>query len=77
MRNGKPIIITLASNDALGTNLKNIGEMLNKKNVYFTPLGQDDILKKPYSLVADFTKISDTLTLALKGQQIQPIMISY
>lgn len=77
MRNGKPIIITLASNDALGANLKNIGQMLNKKNIYFTPLGQDHPSNKPYSLVADFTKIKDTLSLALKGQQIQPVMISY
>ena len=77
MRNGKPVVITLASNDALGANLKNIGEMLNKKAVYFTPLGQDDPIKKPYSLVADFTKIEDTLLLALQGKQIQPFLITY
>lgn len=77
MRNGKPIIITLASNDALGANLKNIGELLNRKNIYFTPLGQDAYVTKPFSLVADFTKIQDTLILALQGKQIQPVMISY
>lgn len=77
MRNGKPVIITLASNDALGANLKNIGEMLNKKNIYFTPLGQDDPAKKPYSLVADFSLIQKTLALALNGEQIQPVLIHY
>lgn len=77
MRNGKPVVITLASNDALSANLKNIGEMLSKKEVYFTPLGQDDPYKKPYSLVADFTKIEETITLALQGKQIQPFLLTY
>ena len=76
MRNGKPVIITLASNDALGANLKNIGEMLSKKEIYFTPLGQDAPVKKPYSLVADFSKIEETLLLALQGKQIQPLLIT-
>ena len=76
MRNGKPVIITLASNDALGANLKNIGEMLSKKEIYFTPLGQDAPAQKPYSLVADFSKIEETLLLALQGKQIQPLLIT-
>lgn len=74
MRNGKPIIINLASNDALGTNLKNIGELLNKKSIYFVPLNQDDPVHKPYSLVSDFTLIPETLECALQGIQIQPII---
>lgn len=75
MRNGKPIVITLASNDALGANFKNIGCLLNKKHIYFTPLKQDDPIKKPYSLVADFSQSIQTLTLALEDQQIQPILL--
>lgn len=77
MRNGKPIIISLATNDGLGANLKNIGGLLNKKNIYFVPLGQDDPIKKPYSLVADFSQIQNTLCMALSGKQIQPVLITY
>ena len=77
MRNEKPIIIALASNDGVGANLKNIGHMINKKGIYFVPLGQDDINNKPYSLVADFSKCIDTLENALNKKQIQPIFISY
>lgn len=77
MRNNKPVIIALSTNDGLGLNLKNIGELMNKKHVYFVPLGQDDMVKKPYSLVADLTKAADTLALALDHQQIQPILIQY
>lgn len=77
MRNGKPIIICLATNDGIGANLKNIGGLINKKNVYFVPLGQDDFIHKPYSLVADFAQIQSTLEGALSGTQIQPIFINY
>ena len=77
MRNGSPIIICLATNDGMGANLKNIGGLLNKKNVYFVPLGQDDFIHKPYSLVADFTKIQPTLENALSGTQLQPVFIHY
>lgn len=77
MRNGKPIIITLATNDGLGASLKNIGDLLNKKGVYFVPLGQDDPIQKPYSLVADFSQIQSTLSNALIGKQIQPLLISH
>lgn len=77
MRNGKPIIIALATNDGLGANLQNIGALFNKKNVYFVPVGQDNPAKKPYSLIADFTQIQTTLSLALAGQQVQPVLIKY
>lgn len=77
MRNGKPIILSLATNDGLGASLKNIGGLLNKKNVYFVPLGQDDPIKKPYSLVADFSQIQNTLSMALSNEQIQPVLITY
>ena len=77
MRNGKPVILSLATNDGLGSNLKNIGGLFNKKNVYFVPLGQDDPIKKPYSLVSDFSQIQNTLSMALSGKQIQPVLITY
>ncbi len=75
MRNGKPVIIALSTNDGLGLNLKNIGILLPNQNVYFVPFGQDDKLKKPTSLVADLSQVPQTLTLALEYHQIQPILI--
>lgn len=77
MRNGKPVIICLATNDGLGANLKNIGGLINKKNVFFVPLGQDNPIAKPYSLVADFSQIQPTLELALNNEQIQPVFLQY
>lgn len=73
LRVGKPIIIALASNDALGISAQNLGKILNYKNIYVVPLSQDDVIKKPNSLVADFSKISTAVEFALKGKQIQPI----
>jgi len=71
LRSDRPLVIALASNDALSANLKNIGAMLTRKNVYFVPMRQDDPEKKPHSLVADFSKLSDTLEAALDGKQFQ------
>ena len=71
LRSNRPLVIALASNDALSANLKNIGAMLTRKNVYFVPMRQDDPEKKPHSLVADFSKLSDTLAAALQGKQFQ------
>lgn len=73
LRSDRPLVIALASNDALSANLKNIGELLNRKNVYFVPMKQDDPVKKPHSLVADFSQLSSTLEAALRGEQLQPI----
>lgn len=73
-RCGKPVILSLASNDALGANLQNIGLLYNKKNVYFVPLSQDDSTKKPFSLVCDFSQVEKTVQLALAGEQIQPFL---
>ena len=77
IRNNKPVIIAISTNDALGANMENIGSMMNKKNIYFVPFGQDDYLKKPKSIVAQFDKIQETIKYALKGEQIQPILIEY
>lgn len=74
LRNQKPLVISLASNDALGINFKNVGSMLNCKNVYFVPFGQDDFNKKPNSMIANTSMIIPTLENALDGKQIQPII---
>ncbi len=74
LRNHRPLVIALATNDALSANLKNIGKLLEKKNVYFVPFGQDDPKKKPDSMIADFSLIADTLAEAMAGRQIQPIL---
>ena len=71
LRSNRPLVIALASNDALSANLKNIGEMLTRKNVYFVPMKQDDPERKPHSLVADFSQLSKTLEGALMGKQHQ------
>lgn len=75
LRNGRPVIIAISTNDALAGAAENIGRLLVRKNYYFVPFGQDDPLKKPTSIVADFSKIPDTLRLALEGKQIQPILL--
>ena len=75
LRNGNPLIIALATNDAMSANFKNIASMLEKKNVYFVPLVQDDPVNKPSSLVADFDKIEETVTYASRGIQIRPLFL--
>lgn len=70
----RPVLIALATNDALGATAQNIGTMINRKNIYFVPLGQDDCVKKPTSMVADFTLIPQAVEMALENKQIQPIM---
>ncbi len=77
IRNNKPVVIAVSTNDALGANMQNIGGMINKKNIYFVPFGQDDYLKKPKSIVAHFEKIPETIFKALKGEQLQPIIKEY
>ena len=75
LRVGKPVVIALASDDALGISAQDLGKILNYRNVYTVPMEQDDVIKKPNSLVADFTKRYDTRELALKGIQIRPLFI--
>ena len=77
IRNNKPLVIAVSTNDALGANMQNIGGLLNKRNIYFVPFGQDDYLKKPRSMVAHFEKIPETIFKALKNEQIQPIIKEY
>lgn len=75
LRSDRPLVIALASNDALSANLKNIATMLNRKCVYFVPMFEDDPEKKPHSLIADFSLLLPTLDAALEGRQIQKIFI--
>lgn len=73
LRIGRPLLLCIATNDALGASAQNIGRLLNTKNVYFVPLSQDDPVKKPDSLVADFELLPQSIEYALKHEQIQPI----
>ena len=70
---GLPVIICLASNDAIAASGQNAARLMNTKNVYFVPLSQDDPVKKPFSLVADFSLLGETVEAALEGRQLQPI----
>lgn len=75
LRQNKPVVVFVSTNDGLGANAENIGKLLNTKNIFFVPFAQDDALKKPKSLVASYDKIIGTLELALENTQIQPILI--
>ena len=75
LRSDRPLVIALASNDALSANLKNIAALRERKHVYFVPMQQDDPVNKPHSLVADFSKLEQTLALALAGKQMQKIFV--
>lgn len=75
LRNGRPLLIAVSTNDALGAAAKNIGQLMNYKNVFFVPMRQDDYVKKPNSIVADFSLTSNAIEAALKGQQLQPILL--
>ena len=75
LRNGRPVIIAVSTNDALGTAAENIGRLLTRKHYYFVPFSQDDAENKPTSMVADFSQIPDTLAAALEGRQLQPVLL--
>ena len=76
LRNDRPLVLAVSTNDGLGAAAQNIGRLLNVRNIYFVPCGQDDPVKKPRSLVADFSQIPRTIAAALSGVQMQP-MLSY
>ena len=75
LRNDAPIVLAVSTNDALGGNAANIGKLLARKHFYFVPFGQDDPAQKPCSLVADFTKLGATVSAALEGKQLQPMLL--
>lgn len=76
LRNQRPLLIAPSTNDALSNAGKNIGNLLNYKNVYFVPFGQDNCIGKPTSMVADFSLLSESVASALKGEQLQPVVIA-
>ena len=74
LRNERPVIVAVSTNDGLAGNAANLGALLNRRGYYFVPFGQDSAFKKPRSLVADFTKIPETVDAALRGEQLQPML---
>lgn len=75
LRNGRPVVVAISTNDALGGAAENIGKLLARKHYFFVPFGQDDAFGKPTSVVADFSKIPQTLERALEGKQLQPLLL--
>ena len=75
LRNSRPVVVAVSTNDALAGAAENIGRLLGKRNYYFVPFGQDDPYKKPTSMVADFSKVLMTLEAALEGRQVQPVLL--
>ena len=73
LRNGNPLLLAVSTNDALSGSARNIGVLMNAKNVYFVPMSQDDPVKKPTSVVAHFDKVGAALEAALAGKQLQPV----
>lgn len=76
LRNGRPVVIGISTNDALAGAAENIGKLLGRRNYYFIPFGQDDPMNKPTSMVADFRRLEETVMAAAQGQQMQPMLIS-
>lgn len=74
MRNGKPLVIAISTNDALGINFKTIGTLMNMKKIYFVPFAQDNFKSKPNSMVAKMELLPETITMAMQGKQIQPVI---
>lgn len=75
LRNGRPAVIAVSTNDALGANAKNIGELLNRKNIFFVPFGQDDPKGKPTSMISELSLLRETVEAALEGKQLQPVIL--
>lgn len=75
LRNGRPVLVAVSTNDGLAGAGENIGRLLARKHYYFVPFGQDDPLKKPTSLIADFAQIPQAVEEAMAGQQIQPMLL--
>lgn len=75
LRNGRPVVIAVSTNDGLGANARNLGVLLNMKNIYFVPFGQDDPVKKCNSVVAKSELIIPTVLEALQGRQLQPLLV--
>jgi dipicolinate synthase subunit B len=74
LRGGKPVVLAFGSNDGLAASAKNIGELLNRKHIYFVPMYQDDPQGKPRSLASDYTRLEETILAAYEGRQVEPIL---
>ena len=77
VRNSRPVLLSVFTNDGLGANAQNIGRLMNTKNVFFVPFGQDDPENKPCSLTADLTKLVPAAKMALESKQLQPVVVSF
>ncbi|AEW05379.1 dipicolinic acid synthetase, B subunit [Sulfobacillus acidophilus DSM 10332] len=77
LRNGRPVVLAITSNDLLGMNAMNLGRLLVARNIYFVPFGQDDPINKPRSLDAHLELTVDTIQAALRGEQLQPILVPW
>lgn len=77
LRNGRPVILAVSTNDALGAAAENIGRLMARKHIYFVPFGQDDPMKKPASMVADFSQAPQAIHEALEGRQMQPMILGW
>lgn len=77
LRNKKPVVLGIATNDGLGMNMKNIGILMNTKNIYFVPMGQDNYENKPNSLMSDMNLILQSVQKALIGEQLQPVISNF
>lgn len=75
LRNGRPVVIAVSTNDGLSGAAENIGRLLNRKHFYFVPFGQDDPTEKPTSLVADFSRLREAVEAAAEGRQVQPMLL--
>lgn len=75
LRNGRPVVVAVSTNDGLAGNAKSIGQLLDRKHFYFVPFGQDSPINKPASLVADMAAIPETVAAALEGRQLQPMLL--
>ncbi|AJY76618.1 dipicolinate synthase subunit B [Paenibacillus beijingensis] len=75
MRNGKPVVLAISTNDGLGLNAANIAKLLVAKNIYFVPFGQDNPVQKPNSLVARMDLVMESCEAALQGRQLQPLLV--
>ena len=75
LRGGNPVILCVSTNDGLSASARNLGDLLNRRHYYFVPFGQDDPIKKPTSLVADYSLLPDAVAAALEGRQLQPVLL--
>ncbi|MCL6563126.1 MAG: dipicolinate synthase subunit B [Firmicutes bacterium] len=77
LRNGRPVVLSITSNDLLGLNAVNLGRLLAVRNIYFVPFGQDDPVRKPRSLDAHMELVVPTIEAALRGEQVQPLLVAW